>query len=129
MKIVAFAILLIFAAGDMSLEEFAKMKAEIYARGPISCGIDAAPILDYQGGIAKDRGMSIDHVISVVGWGHDDDEGPYWIVRRARTRPAHTPPARPGVAPHPSGPRHPQVPSPTLPRPCIPGFPVVAPHP
>merc|ERR1719231_2250661 len=31
MKIVAFAILLIFAAGDMSLEEFAKMKAEIKA--------------------------------------------------------------------------------------------------
>jgi len=59
------------------------MAKEIYARGPISCGIDAAPILDYQGGVTKERGDGIDHVISVVGWGEDPDEGPYWIVRNS----------------------------------------------
>jgi len=59
------------------------MAKEIYARGPISCGIDAAPILKYQGGIVKDSGRSIDHVISVVGWGNDPTEGQYWIVRNS----------------------------------------------
>jgi cathepsin X len=59
------------------------MAKEIYARGPISCGIDAAPILDYQGGISKLPGSGVDHVISVVGWGNDPTEGQYWIVRNS----------------------------------------------
>merc|ERR1719502_928796 len=59
------------------------MAKEIYARGPISCGIDAAPILKYQGGIVSEAGRSIDHVISVVGWGNDASAGQYWIVRNS----------------------------------------------
>lgn len=59
------------------------MMAEIYARGPISCGIDAAPILKYQSGVATDLGEEVDHVVSVVGWGHDQKEGGYWIVRNS----------------------------------------------
>ena len=59
------------------------MAKEIYARGPIACGIDAAPILDYKGGVVSDAGMSIDHVISVVGWGTDATAGQYWIVRNS----------------------------------------------
>lgn len=58
------------------------MKKEIYARGPISCGIDAAPILNYTTGIASDRGSYIDHVVSVTGWGEEDGV-PYWIVRNS----------------------------------------------
>eukprot|EP00966_Prymnesium_polylepis_P128019 2960476-Prymnesium_polylepis.1 len=57
------------------------MQKEIFARGPISCGIDASPILKYTGGIATDEGESVDHVISVVGWGSDDTLGKYWIIR------------------------------------------------
>lgn len=60
-----------------------KMAAEIYARGPISCGIDASPILDYTGGVVKKKGLSQDHVISVVGWGNDPTDGEYWIVRNS----------------------------------------------
>merc|ERR1719181_220317 len=56
---------------------------EIYARGPISCGIDASPILQYTGGIATMDGESVDHVISVVGWGTDATLGKYWIVRNS----------------------------------------------
>lgn len=59
------------------------MQKEIFARGPISCGIDAAPILKYQGGIATDPGQGVDHVISVVGWGNDATAGKYWIVRNS----------------------------------------------
>ena len=54
------------------------------ARGPISCGIDAQPILKYTGGIFKGQGMGIDHVISVVGWGKDNSTSTsYWIVRNS----------------------------------------------
>jgi len=59
------------------------MQKEIYARGPIACGIDAAPILKYQTGIATDAGENVDHVVSVVGWGTDSDAGKYWIVRNS----------------------------------------------
>jgi len=59
------------------------MQKEIFARGPIACGIDAAPILKYTSGIATDAGSQVDHVISVVGWGNDDKEGQYWIVRNS----------------------------------------------
>jgi cathepsin X len=72
------------------------MMKEIYARGPISCGIDASPILKYTGGIATDQGSGVDHVISVVGWGNDPTEGQYWIVRNVSC-PAFT--LRPCAAP------------------------------
>jgi len=59
------------------------MMKEIYARGPLACGIDAMPLLNYESGIVKDAGSGIDHVISVVGWGTDPKEGMYWIVRNS----------------------------------------------
>merc|ERR1712216_740554 len=65
------------------------MAKEIHERGPIACGIDAMPIEKYTGGIVSTPGESIDHVISVVGWGMSDGtEGlakgkQYWIVRNS----------------------------------------------
>merc|ERR1712072_496505 len=63
------------------------MQKEIYARGPISCGIDAGPILNYTGGVYKGPGEGVDHVISVVGWGSTEsdtgDSSQYWIVRNS----------------------------------------------
>lgn len=56
---------------------------EIFFRGPVSCGIDANPLLNYESGIIKDAGDFVDHVISVVGWGTDPTEGMYWIVRNS----------------------------------------------
>jgi len=58
------------------------MKKEIYARGPISCGIDAAPILNYTTGIASERGQYVDHVVSVTGWGEENGVE-YWWVRNS----------------------------------------------
>jgi len=59
------------------------MMKEIYARGPISCGIDAAPILEYTSGVYVGDGEYVDHVISVVGWGTDSSLGRYWIIRNS----------------------------------------------
>jgi len=66
-----------------SISGKAAMMKEIYARGPISCGIDAMPLLNYESGIIKDKGDQIDHVISVTGWGTDPKEGFYWQVRNS----------------------------------------------
>jgi len=62
----------------------ADMQKEIYANGPIACGIDAAPILNYTSGISSDAGDQVDHVISVTGWGSDAASGKqYWNVRNS----------------------------------------------
>jgi cathepsin X len=63
------------------------MKAEIYARGPISCGIHADEKLEeYTGGIFSQfvAFPMINHIVSVVGWGKDPQSGQgYWIVRNS----------------------------------------------
>lgn len=68
-----------------SVEGADKMKAEIYARGPIACGVDATPLHEYTGGIMSDtKDQGINHIISVVGWGKDDaSDKSYWIVRNS----------------------------------------------
>jgi len=55
------------------------MKKEILRRGPISCGIDANPLLNFEHGIIADAGEDVDHVISVVGWGVDNGKKFWWV--------------------------------------------------
>jgi cathepsin X len=63
-----------------------KMKAEIAARGPIACGVDANDAFEsYTGGIFVDSTNSSDlnHEISVLGWGVDPKVGEYWVGRNS----------------------------------------------
>lgn len=62
------------------------MKKEILNNGPIACGVNAVAILKYNGGILDlpDASHSIDHVISIVGWGYDKATSKqYWIIRNS----------------------------------------------
>lgn len=73
--------------GDCSGYE--AMKAEIFLRGPITCGIAATRGLDdYDSGIFEEEHepdeVEINHIVSVVGWGLDAYSGTeYWIVRNS----------------------------------------------
>ncbi len=62
------------------------MMNEIYQHGPITCSIDSTPALhNYTGGIWYGPADSneTNHAISVVGWGVNANNTPYWIVRNS----------------------------------------------
>mmetsp|Transcript_13958 Transcript_13958/g.16933 ORF Transcript_13958/g.16933 Transcript_13958/m.16933 type:complete len:346 (+) Transcript_13958:158-1195(+) len=59
---------------------------EVFARGPVACGVNANEIVNYKGGIIDlpHKSRMIDHIVSIVGWGKDDASGDkYWIVRNS----------------------------------------------
>lgn len=72
-----------------------KLKAEIYANGPLACGIHATPTLEafgtttpvsqYPGGIFEEFVLFAlpNHILSIVGWGHDEAHGDYWVLRNS----------------------------------------------
>lgn len=76
--------------GELSLDVTA-IKAEIFARGPVAAGIDAEPLLDYEGGVVRDDDIfdkMVNHIVSIVGWGVEkmdccNETVPYWIVRNS----------------------------------------------
>jgi cathepsin X len=64
-----------------------QIRAEIFARGPVSAAVNGAPLHEYHGGIYDDSNQSMDttHVVSIVGYGTTEgpDPQPYWIVRNS----------------------------------------------
>jgi len=78
----------LYQVGDYgSVSGVDKMKAEIYARGPISCGIDATAALeDFTGGYVYSEykpSLDLNHEISVVGWGAETNGTAFWVVRNS----------------------------------------------
>lgn len=78
--------------GDVLIEEDSVMgtamniKKELFARGPLACGVNANEILNYKGGIVDlpQKSSLIDHIVSIVGWGVDSKTGAqYWVVRNS----------------------------------------------
>ena len=62
------------------------MMTEIYKNGPIACGINAEEIVEYQSGVLNlpNKLKTINHIISVVGWGYDENlDKQYWIIRNS----------------------------------------------
>jgi cathepsin X len=62
------------------------MMMEIYKNGPIACGINAEEIVNYTGGVldVPRKLKTINHIISVVGWGYDEKtDNQYWIIRNS----------------------------------------------
>ena len=72
-----------------------KLQAEIMANGPLACGIHATdeleafgtttPVASYPGGIFEQSVLlpMANHILSIVGWGHDDAHGDYWWLRNS----------------------------------------------
>eukprot|EP00591_Stephanopyxis_turris_P007376 CAMPEP_0195507802 /NCGR_PEP_ID=MMETSP0794_2-20130614/1171_1 /TAXON_ID=515487 /ORGANISM="Stephanopyxis turris, Strain CCMP 815" /LENGTH=332 /DNA_ID=CAMNT_0040634597 /DNA_START=74 /DNA_END=1072 /DNA_ORIENTATION=+ len=64
-----------------------KIKAEIYTRGPVAAGINAEPIIKYDGGIVQDHKLwhkVPNHIVSIVGWGKDEETGiSFWVIRNS----------------------------------------------
>lgn len=63
------------ACCQLQITQADKLKSEMYARGPISCGIDVtAKFYGYSGGIFEEAVTfpMPNHEISLVGWGEED---------------------------------------------------------
>jgi len=63
-----------------------EIMTEIYTRGPVSTGVNAEPILNYEGGVFvnADAPKDVNHIVSIVGWGKDTSTGKkHWIVRNS----------------------------------------------
>ena len=76
--------------GTTAEDNATQMQHEIFERGPISCSIyDELDVFHcYKGGVMDWPAVQehTTHVISVVGWGQEDDGGRYWIARHSGGR-------------------------------------------
>jgi len=71
--------------GTVSGEQ--EMMNEIMTRGPIGCGVNAVPLLNYTGGVFLHSEQPllnfVDHEVAVVGWGVDENGVKYWDMRNS----------------------------------------------
>jgi cathepsin X len=62
-----------------------QIKAEIFARGPVSAAIHGPPLHSYHGGVFSNdtAPKNTTHVVSIVGWGVSSENIPYWHCRNS----------------------------------------------
>merc|ERR1719375_249352 len=63
-----------------------KIKAEIFARGPVSCSIMSTDGLhSYKGGVHKEfhQNPRFNHLVQIHGWGVDENGVEYWVGRNS----------------------------------------------
>lgn len=77
-----------YAAEHGWITGYSDMKKEIYARGPIACSLYVSDnfYYTYKGGVWREDinpDIQENHGVVVVGWGHDETEGEYWIIRNS----------------------------------------------
>jgi len=65
-----------------------QMQKEIFNRGPIACKVAADALVEYESGVIGGKSQPVsasrtDHVVSVVGWGTDETDGLYWVMRNS----------------------------------------------
>jgi cathepsin X len=63
-----------------------RMKAEIFKNGPIGCGIEVTDKFEaYTSGVYSEWSLfpSLNHEVSIVGWGKTADGTEYWIGRNS----------------------------------------------
>ncbi|CAM9158861.1 unnamed protein product [Ectocarpus sp. 12 AP-2014] len=63
----------------------ADIMAEVFARGPVACEIDASPLRDYTGGVIDipDVSAETDHIVAIAGWGETREGDKFWVVRNS----------------------------------------------
>jgi len=67
-----------------SINGITQIMAEIASRGPVAAGIDATVLEDYTGGIiTQTTPASINHIVSIVGYGTTAQGVDYWIARNS----------------------------------------------
>ncbi|KAH8274501.1 hypothetical protein KR044_002091, partial [Drosophila immigrans] len=61
------------------------LAAAVAEKGPISVAIDASFFQHYQGGVLDEPDCQgqVNHGVVVVGYGHDDNGGDYWLVKNS----------------------------------------------
>ena len=69
--------------GTIMNQSVHQIKAEIWARGPVAAGVNGKPLHEYHGGVYKNTTADKHntHIVSIVGWGVDQDGDEYWIIR------------------------------------------------
>lgn len=65
-----------------------EVMTEIYARGPVTAGINGVHLHNYTGGIIYDhvewRDLKMTHEVEIVGWGYEEStDTKYWVVRNS----------------------------------------------
>jgi len=63
------------------------IKKEIHARGPVAASVNASPIVNFMGQEVfnddDNAGGLSNHVVSITGWGVDEDGTEFWHVRNS----------------------------------------------